>query len=88
MNNQTLLQEYKGKWYIFNNVVAEEFGGYDENDNPIPTNQIHLSENVGEYDSYDIALVNAFVVDNEDPTEYGVFIEELAKDGSKVNIIE
>lgn len=98
-NNQTLVQEYKGKWYVFTNVVAEEHGGWNEEteqfDASIPTNQIKLSENVGAFDSLEEAFICANNIEEQFDsflgyagTEYGVIINSLSKDGSKVNIIE
>lgn len=87
-NNQTLIQEYKGKYYVFTNICAEswcnEFGEHE--------NELSLKEAVGEFDNFEEAYKFARQRDTDDDymggTEYGVQVNELCKDGGQVKIIE
>jgi hypothetical protein len=87
-NNQTLVTKYKGKWYVFGNVTAESWCGWDEKaDNPLdkPDNSLFVSQADSVHDNYADALVAAHKLDEEEWTEYGVH-STLAKDGAKVRI--
>ena len=86
-NNQTLVQEYKGKWYVFTNIMAESW--YDPDGNQ--ENQLSLQNAVAMCNTRDEAILKAFELDKNDDyggTEYGVQVNELAKDGADVKIIE
>lgn len=79
-NNQILVKEHKGRWYVFDNVNAES---WDENEK----NELSLKEAEASFGTRAEAL--EFAHDLEmigDGTEYGVG-EFLAKDGADVKII-
>lgn len=79
-NNQTLVKEYKGKWYVFENIMAESWD--DEN---------HLlisDERPESFDSREKALDKALELEQEYSTEYGVQFNRLCKDGAEVIIKE
>jgi len=82
-NNQVLLKQYKGKWYVWNNIMAESWS----EDNEISLKRAKC------FDTKEEALVYAFKIDKETNeiglpnSEYGVQIDELAKDYAKVKII-
>lgn len=81
-NNQILVKEHKGKYYVFDNVMAES---WDD------TNNILLQEASGCYNTKDEAILAGFKIDQQDDwggTEYGVIEEVLCKDGADVTIIE
>lgn len=89
-NNQTLILLYKGKYYVFENIMAESWTHYDDStkqfdDNRV--NEISLSSARGTFDTYEEANDFAQQVDDEDPTEYGVVLNALIKDDSSLNII-
>ena len=84
-NNQTLIKEYKGKWFVFVNVMAESWG-YREN-------KLLLQEANGVYDTRDEAYSAALELDGkwgqfEEGTEYGVQFNRLCKDDAKVTLEE
>ena len=94
-NNQTLIKEYKGKWYVFTNVQAESWCGLDENDKIIEgrNNELPLSGARAICDSRDEAYEKALEIDGNEGqwgegTEYGVQFNRLCKDDSEVKIIE
>ena len=100
-NNQTLVKEHKGRWYVFTNVMAESWCELDENDEIIKgrDNELSLKKAVGQfgirphggYDSRDEAFEVALELDQDDEfggTEYGVQFNRLCKDDSEVKIIE
>lgn len=82
-NNQVLLKQYKGKWYVWNNIMAESWS----EDNEISLKHAKC------FDTKEEALDYAFEIDKEineiglPNSEYGVQIDELAKDEAKVTII-
>ena len=87
-NNQTLVKEYKGKWYVFTNLMAESWCR-----NKKHMNELSLKEADGVYNSRDEAYEAALELDAkcgqfEEGTEYGVQFNRLCKDDSEVNIIE
>lgn len=77
-NNQTLIKEHEGKYYIFSNIMAES---WDEK------NELKVSE------AEDIALTledaykKARQIESLDPTEYGVQVDELQKDGAEITLL-
>lgn len=84
-NNQTLIKEYKGKWYVFVNVNAESWGN--------GKNILSLKLANGIFDSRDEAYSAALELDSkygefEEGTEYGVQFNRLCKDDTEVKIIE
>lgn len=81
-NNQVLIKEYKGKWYVFNNVNAESWS---------EKNEISLKESDANFTTKEAAVAHGFKLDeaNDDiypNSEYGVRFK-LAKDGADVTII-
>jgi len=88
-NNQTLIKEYKGKWYVFTDIMAESWSDGEGN----YVNELHLKSAKGVYDSRDEAYSAALELDREcgqfqEGTEYGVHFERLVKDDKKVKIVE
>jgi len=88
-NNQTLVKEYKGKWYVFPDIMAESWS--DENGKH--RNELSIKNADGPYNSRDEAYQAALKLDAkwgqfEEGTEYGVQFNRLCKDNSDVNIIE
>lgn len=91
-NDQLLVKEYKGKFYVFD-VMAESWGEWDrETQKPISDkNKLSLSEAKGVYDTREEAHKAAHKIDAEDEwygSEYGVVDEVLYKDGASVEIVE
>lgn len=82
-NNQTLIKENEGKWYVFWNVQAESW--CDEEMKHF--NELTLDEARGSYDTRDKALSAALELEEGDATEYGVQFDVLCKDGHSVNIV-
>lgn len=81
-NNQTLIKEHRGKFYVFENVNSE---AWDE-DKP---NELSITKALGIFDTRDEALTFGLeVVEPDCPTEYGVQFNHLCKDDSEVKIIE
>ena len=82
-NNQVLVKQYKGGWYVWNNINAESWS---------EDNEISLKR-AKRFDTKEEALDYAFEIDKEineiglPNSEYGVQIDELAKDEAKVTII-
>jgi len=91
-NNQTLIKEHKGKWYVFVNVNAESWDWNKEKNEPGP-NKLSIKEADGVYDKRIDALSAAWRLDEiwgqfREGTEYGVQEDVLFKDGAEVEIIE
>lgn len=83
-NNQTLIKEHKGKWYVFVNVMAESW---------YKTNKLSIKEADAVCDSRDEAYDKALELDDkwgqfEEGTEYGVQFNRLCKDDAEVKIVE
>ena len=57
-NNQTLVKEYKGKFYIFSNIMAESWVHTNDDDiiDETRINELPLSSNAGVFDNRDEAL--------------------------------
>jgi hypothetical protein len=96
-NNQVLVADYKGKWYVFNNVPAESWGEWDDETNKEISDKNYLSIKTANavFDTEQEAVNKAFEIDREvddewgmPNSEYGVQINELAKDGEKVIITD
>ena len=82
-NNQILVKQYKGKWYVFDNVMAESWS---------KMNYLDISEAVKVFSTKTRAVLFAFKLDgkiNEITygTEYGVH-QYLAKDGAEVHLTD
>ena len=81
-NNQTLIKEHKGKWYVFTDVMAES---WDE------VNKLKIKQASGVYDSRDTAYQMALFLDEDQEighSEYGVQFNRLCKDDAEVVLIE
>ena len=88
-NNQTLIVEHGGRFYVFENVMAESWAHYDEETDTFDEsrmNELPLTEASAVFDTRNEAFAKALELD-EYETEYGVQSETLCKDGSPVNII-
>lgn len=89
-NNQILIKEHKGKWYIFTNVMAESW--CDENGEH--KNELHLSKASAICDTRDEAYEKALELEKKFAEEYffgheyGVQFRYLYKDGEEVKLIE
>ena len=83
-NNQVLIHEYNGKWYVWNNIMAES---WDDK------NEVSIEDSRKSFDTHDEALLFALKLDDEvdeigmPNSEYGVG-ELLAKDGRMVTVTE
>ena len=75
-NNQILIKEYKGKWYVFDNIMAESWS---------ERNCLKVKRADKRLDTIEEAYKYAHELDD---TEYGVVKDSLAKDGASVDIIE
>ena len=89
-NDQLLVKEYKGKFYVFD-VMAESWGEWDiKNCKPISDkNKLPISEAKGVFNTRKEAHKFAHKLDAEDEwfgSEYGVVDEVLYKDGASVEI--
>ena len=81
-NNQTLIKQHEGKFYVFTNVNAES---WDERN----TLSIKLAKGV--FDNRDDAYEKALELDIDDDmggTEYGVQFNRLCKDDAEVFLLE
>lgn len=76
-NNQTLIVKHKEKYYVYANIMAESWE--DEN-------ILELTEARAITDTFEEAYKIADKLDDEYETEYGIWTDELAKDGAKVII--
>lgn len=88
-NNQTLIREHNGKWYVFPNTNAESWGNFNEETGEWKEeNILDLSkEHYRAFDTYQEAEEYAQSEEHEDPTEYGIVNEVLFKDSAPVKII-
>lgn len=80
-NNQTLIKEYKNKWYVFTNVNAESWSDRK--------NILSIKGANGVFDEMDEAYHFALDLDKkqgqfEEGTEYGVQFDRLCKDDAEV----
>ena len=83
-NDQLLVKEYKGKFYVFD-VMAESW------DDPTGSNRLSLTEAKKSFNTREDAHTFAHSLDDEDDfggSEYGVVDEVLYKDGAEVIIVE
>ena len=92
-NNQTLVQQYKNKWYVFKSINAESWMHYDEKTGNFDNkriNELKLSDAYA-FDNRNDALDFAIKVEGTDfwgGTEYGIQFHLLCKDNASVKIIE
>lgn len=78
-NNQTLIKKHSdGKYYIFSNVNAES---WDD------VNILSIKRCEDSCSNFEDAYGIAEEIEKEEPTEYGIHKETLAKDGAKVVLI-
>lgn len=93
-NNQTLIKEFHGKFYVFTNVMAETWCEWDEKSNqPIEgqNNRLSIKGATGVFDTRDEALTAALKLEKDDDlggTEYGIWFDRLCKDDGEVVLIE
>ena len=81
-NNQTLIKQHKGYFYVFGNVNAESW--HDEGEE----NELSIKGATGIFPTRDEAFSFATeVVEDDEPTEYGVQCNRLCKDGAEVKLI-
>lgn len=90
-NNQILVKEHKGKFYVFD-VMAETWGQWDnETNQPIgELNELSVKEAKGVFNTREEAHNFGHKLDAEDEwfgSEYGVIDEVLCKDGAEVIIV-
>ena len=83
-NNQTLIKEYKGKWYVFTDVMAESWS---------KKNKLLIKKAKAVCENRDEAYEKALDLDAkcgqfEEGTEYGVQFRRLCKDDAEVEIEE
>lgn len=92
-NNQTLIKEHKGRFYVFSNIMAESWIHCNDDDtfDDARINELELSSAVAVFDNRDDAFEKAWELDQDDDmggTEYGVQFNRLCKDDSEVKIID
>ena len=76
-NNQVLVKEYKGKWYVFGNLMAESWVHYDEKTQKFDdsrVNELKLLDADGVFNSRDEAYEFALKVDRE---EFNKFLNKV-----------
>ena len=78
-NNQTLVKEHNGSWYVFKNIMAESWD---------KENVIYVRHAYSTHSTREEAFQAALRIDDEDHTEYGVQIDVLHKDDAEVKLIE
>lgn len=83
-NNQTLVKEHEGKFYVFKDINAE---AWDEGHHELKASSADFVS-----DSRDEAFAKAIELDGvcgqfEEGTEYGVQFNRLCKDDTEVYIV-
>ena len=78
-NNQTLISEHNGKYYVFKNTMAESWD--DEN-------ILSVKEASNVFDTELEALLFASKLEASEGTEYGISLDYLAKDNCGVTLID
>ncbi len=88
-NNQTLIKEHKGRFYVFTNVNAESWGWNEEKKEPAP-NILFIKKVDAVCDTRDEAYEKALeLTSNLDfETEYGVQFNRLCKDDAEVVLVD
>lgn len=90
INNQMLIKEHKGQFYVFD-VMAESWGEFDEDGNLISkTNYLPVERAKAVCNTREEAHKVAHKLDSKEmlSAEYGVIDEKLAKDGAEVVFVE
>ena len=92
-NNQTLVKEHNGKWYVFTNIQAESWVTLDENDKVIEgrENELSIKEAAAVCNTKEEAFEKAAELDQDDEyggTEYGVQLNRLCKDDAEVKLLD
>ena len=82
-NNQTLIKEYNGKWYVFADIMAESWS---------KKNELNLKSANAVFDSRDVAFTFALEIDKKqgqfgEGTEYGVQFNRFCKDDTNVLLV-
>ncbi len=83
-NNQTLIVSHEDNYYVFENIMAESW--CDEEDTN-RVNELKLSSAIAILKNLESAYKKAQEIDDKDATEYGVHVNQLAKDGSELKLI-
>lgn len=82
-NNQILIKEHKGKYLVFDNVMAESWS--DEN-------ELSIKEAKRQFESIEKAMEYSFHITSNleypEEREYGIGFNELSKDGRPVKIVD
>lgn len=78
VNNQMLVKEFEGKWYVFD-VMAESW--IDAGSKNETINYLSIKQALSSHDSMD----EAYTVAHESITEYGIS-DHLIKDGADVTL--
>lgn len=92
-NNQTLIKEHGGRWYVFTNVNAESWGWDEAKEEPAP-NILSIKSAQGVFDTRDEAYQAALKLTAEEDardgieTEYGVQFSRLCKDSAEVTLVD
>lgn len=94
-NSQTLIKEYKGKYYVFSNIQAESWCEVDEKGKIVEgrVNELRLMSADAVCDTRDEAIKIAGKLDEQESqfgegSEYGICFDKLYKDDADVNIVE
>lgn len=82
-NNQILIKEHEGKFYVFGNVNAESWC----DDNEEHENELSLRSAQAVFSNRDDAYEAAIEINEQEPTEYGVQFNRLCKDEAEVIIV-
>ena len=79
-NNQTLIAKdaLGGGYLVFANVNAESWSD---------DNELHVCQSCGRHPTLIMAVSHAQDLEEAAPTEYGLEIDKLAKDGAHVKLI-
>lgn len=76
-NNQTLIVKHDDTFYVYENVMAESWD---------VANTLDIKNARGVSTNFKEAYELAEKIEQEDGTEYGIWFDELAKNGAKVII--
>ena len=89
INNQILVKEHRGKFYVFD-VMAEGWGEWEDDKLISETNYLPLKSALGSFKTRKEAHEFAHHYDSKQylSAEYGVVDEVLAKDGEAVVVKE
>ena len=82
-NNQVLIKEHEGKFYVFGNVNAESWcDELEEHEN-----ELSLRSAQAVFPNRDDAYEAAIELNEQEPTEYGVQFNRLCKDEAEVILV-